>query len=663
MGQMVKNGRAVPVHRLRPNETVWTPPSVIFLDTETRWNLEGTSEVHTMRLWVACHVDRRQVRKTAGPTTWGWGRDPASLAEWVDGRTRGRDCVWLYAHNLNFDLVVSDLPAQMAAHGWTVGDFSVSQGAPWIRFGKKDRTLTVVDSWAWLPQSLESLSTLMGDAKLPLPANDGGEYEWMGRCAKDVDLLARSVLALMDWWDARRLGRWSISGAGSGWNAMRHVGSDIRHVIDPDPDLIAQDRDAIRGGRKDAARVGSVDGGPWVELDLVGAYPTVARELPLPVKRAWTFDSLPLDSKWVHSRFYSPSARVLVDCDVPRYPLRHGGVTWYPVGRFWTTLAGPELELAHDAGDLQAIGAGQMHRLGLALRPWATWVLDPSEGGTVDVPAVARVATKVWGRSVLGKFAARSHTSEAWEGVAPPGWEVTDSWDRRVGRRAAEVAMAGQKWYVTYDGDTENCYPAVLAWVESHVRRRLGAVLETLDGAWWTCDTDGLLVDLQGPIQWARWGMLRLGDYARDPMGLAQALCDQLAPIVAPLTLRPKRVFTSLAVLGPQHLTVDGRRRMAGVSSRAVETAPNSFTARDWPKLKWQMRNSRPGAYTRPERVATFTGPTVHRWVCDDGTTRPVEFRIGADGSNQMVPWSESRWLDGHTHLAGSQYRLLQRLA
>lgn len=663
MGQMERNGRVVPIHRLRPNETVWSPPSVIFLDTETQWADEGSAEVHTMRLWVASHVDRRNVRKSKGPVTWGWGHTPDDLAEWVNERTRGRDCVWLYAHNLSFDLVVSDLPARLAVHGWRVSDFSVSQGAPWVRLGFKDRTLTVVDSWAWLPQSLESLATVMGDAKLPLPANEGGEYEWLGRCAKDVDLLARSVLALMDWWDERRLGRWSISGAGSGWNAMRHTGTEVRHIIDPDPDLIEQDRRAVRGGRKDSAVIRSAEGGPWAELDLVAAYPTVARELPLPIKRAYTFDSLPLDSKWIGSRFYQPCAEVTVSTDRPRYPVRHNGVTWFPVGTFRTTLAGPEIAAARAAGDLVAVGPGQMHKLGLALRPWATWVLDPSLGGEYEVPAVARVACKTWGRSVIGKFAARTHTSESLDGVAPPGWQVTDSWDRRVGRKAAEVSMAGQAFYVTYDGDTENCYPAVLAWVESHVRARLTAVLEALEGAWWTCDTDGLLVDLTAPIQWHRFGMIRLGDHARDAFGVAQALCDALAPLVAPLVIRPKKVVSSLAVLGPQHLMVDGERRMSGVRGEAVEVEPYKFVARDWPKLKWQINNSRPGVYTRPERVSTFLAPNVHRWVCDDGTARPVEFRIGASGSNELVPWAESRWRGQGARLAGRQYRLLDRLA
>ena len=651
------------MHRLRPNEVVWTPASVVFLDTETQWREEGRSELHTMRLWVACHVDRRHVRKTQGPIRWGFGETPDELAAFLTERARGRDSLWVYAHNLNFDLVVSMLPQTMTAAGWAVTDFSVSQGAPWLRLKRDDHVITVVDSWAWLPQSLESMATMMGRHKFELPDNEGPVHAWITRCATDVELLARAVLGLMEWWDREELGRWTISGAGSGWNAMRHVGSELRHVIDPEPELVAQDRLAVRGGRKDAAVVRAETGGPFVELDLVAAYPTVARELPLPVKRAFTFTELPTDSKWISSRFYGPVAEATITCDRPRYPVRHGGVTWFPVGTFTTTLAGPELEWARANGDLVAIGAGQMHKLGLALRPWATWVLDPSKGGQVEVPPVAKVATKVWGRSVLGKFAARSHSSELLEGWVPDGWGVTDLWDRRVARKGAEVSMAGQRWLITYDQDTENCYPAVLAWVESEVRVRLGRVLEELDGAWWTADTDGLLVDLYRPHAW--YQMLKGGPRFREmtPDLAAQALCDHLAELVAPLTLRPKKLYDTLAVIGPQHLVVGGERRLSGVRGEAREVEPNKFVARDWPKLKWQMANSTPGTYTRPERISTFTSPTVHRWVMSDGTTRPVEMRLGPDGANELVPWAECRWAGAGPGLAVAQYRLLERLA
>lgn len=656
-------GGDVPVHSLRPNEAVWTPPCVVFLDTETTWTDDGPDEVHRLRLWAAVRVDRRNIRKTQPAEVWGRGRTPADLAAWLTVMTKGRDSVWLYAHNLNFDLVTTALPIWLAREGWEVGDFAVTTAAPWMRFRRAGKTLTVVDSWSWLPESLESLGHRQGLSKVTLPDNDDIDEMWDRRCASDVEILKRCVLALMDWWDANSLGRWTISGAGCGWNAMRHMPTLQRHVIDVTPELVAQDRQAVRGGRKDAQVVRSHGGGPWAELDLVAAYPTVARMLPLPVKRAWRFDSLPLDSRWIESRFYGPIARCVVTTDVPRYPVRHGGRTWFPVGTFRTVLAGPEIAWARANGDLRAVEGGQMHKLGFALRPWATWVLDPARGGTVDVPPVGYVAAKAWGRSVIGKFAARTHSSIALEGPADPGWKVTEGWNNSAKRRMHQVEMAGSAWLVTHDLDTENCYPAVLAWVESAVRVRLGRVLEALPGSWWTCDTDGLTVDLSNSLIRLQGGALRLEDHTRDEWGLAQVVCEDLAQLVAPLVIRPKRIVHSLAVLGPQHLTVDGERRYSGLPRTAVETAPHTFTVRDWPKLKWQIGHGVPGMYRRPAREVTFTGPTVHRWVGADGWAYPVEMTIDPGGENVLLPWSESRWSARGVELGPEQYERLERLA
>lgn len=654
--------RPVPIHNLRPNETVWTPPAVAFIDTETRWHDEGLDEIHQLRLWVACQVDRRHQRKARGPVVWGHGDTAEGFASWLNKMTVGRPCLWVYAHNLNFDLVTTRLPQTMARLGWSVSDFSVRNQAPWLRLGRGRYTITVCDSWSWLPQSLESVASLMGGHKADLPENDGSDDDWWHRCAGDVDLLARAVLSLMDWWDHGRLGRWSISGAGSGWNAMRHVPSTQRHVIDPNPELVAQDRQAVRGGRKDAQVVKSDTGGPWVELDLVAAYPSVALHLPLPIKRGWRFDTLDVDSQWIGSRFYAPVAECVVTTDRPRYPVRHDGVTWFPTGTFCTTLAGPEMAAAAASGSLVSIGPGQIHKLGYALRPWAAWALDPSHNGERDVPAVARLATKSWGRSVLGKFAARSHTTEPMPGPAGIEWSITDGWDRRVGRRGADVTMAGRRFWVTYDGDTENCYPAVLAWVESEVRVRLGAVLDALGAAWWTCDTDGLIVDLRavGEDTWRPLAIL--GHQPLDVLGVAQGLCDVLAPLVAPLVLRPKRVFESLSVLGPQHLTAGAEMRYAGVSKHANTTPSGNFVVRDWPGLKWQIEHSRPGLYTRPSRELHFEAPTVHRWVASGGEALPIQMMMDDRGRNQIVPWAETGHAEQGWELAPVQYPRLERL-
>lgn len=659
---MRQQGREVPIHRLRANETVWTPPSVVYLDTETRWETDGTNEVHTLRTWVAHLRDRRRPEGRPLRQMWGDGQTAGALAAWLDNALRGRNTCWLYAHNVGFDVTVTGLPWVLRQHGWAIGDFSVRGDCPWFRFRKGRQVLTVCDSWGWLQQSLAGAGERAGLFKVDLPDNDDGQTEWLARCRRDVEILATLMGDLMDWWDANELGRWTISGAGCGWNAFRHIPSPERHVIDVEPARVAQDRLAVRGGSKDAQVVRSATGGPWVELDLVQAYATVAATLPLPVRRAWDFKWLPVDSKWLRSDRFGALAECVIDTDRPCYPVKHDGVTWHPVGRFRTHLAAPEMLAAANAGHLVEIGQGQMHQLGWALGPWATWVLDPTKQGTVTVPAVARQVIKSWGRSVPGKMAAHAHSVEPMPGPATPGWSIREGWDGRVKRPGAEVQMAGQAYWVTYDGDTENCYPAVLAWVESHVRTRLRAVLAALGPAWWTCDTDGLILDL-GAIDADLWRPAAiLAGQPTDALGVAQGLCDALAPLVAPLVIRPKRVIGSLAVLGPQHLTVNGEHRYSGVAKDAKEVSPGRFQVRDWPGMAWQIANGRPNAYVRPQREPRFRTPTCHRWVMVDGEALPVEMAPAADGSNRLLPWAETRWRTEGCRLAEVQYPRLQRL-
>lgn len=653
--------RETPPHRLRPNEAVWTPPAVVFFDTETAWVERGPDEIHRLRCWSGVRVDRRHQRKRQPAADWRYGETAAGLAAQVDAWTVGRGSLWCYAHNLGFDLQVSDLINRLVGLGWRLTEFSLRGQTPWARLSRASKTITLLDSWGWLPESLSSLAARMGGHKVDLPRNDDGTDAWWARCAGDVDLLARAVLGLMAWWDEHELGRWSISGPSCGWNAMRHFATQPQHVIMPDAAEVAFDRLAVRGGRKDTARLAGSDKGPWVELDLTAAYPTVAAHLPLPIKRSWAFDGLPVGTRWLDNPFWAPMAECVISTDRPRFPVRHGEVTWYPCGTFSTVLAAPEIRWARELGCLVSIGRGFMHKMGMTLRPWATWVLDPSRGGTVEVPPVAALATKSWGRSVIGKFAARSQTAELLPGQAAASWRMQEGWDSRVGRKGAELEAGGSKWWVTYDGDTESCYPAVLAWVESEVRVRLGRVLDRLGDRWVTCDTDGLILDAADAAGWLAAEGAQIGSKPRDALGWAQVVCDRLAPLVAPLSLRPKRVIESLRTWGPQHMVVDGRPRMAGVRSDARELGPGRFVARDWPGMAWQMAHSTPGAYRRPERTSTFRAPTVHRWVLANGRCWPVEMEVRPDGTNLLLSWGQTPMVRG-VALAPVQYPALAKL-
>jgi hypothetical protein len=636
--------RVVPIHNLRPNDKVWTPPCLIVMDSETSVVLSGDPEVLGLRLWVASRFDRRQVRKRQGPVRSEMGRTAAGLAVAVADLCRGRRTVWLYAHNLAFDLTTTRLPEELLLIGWTVSEFALNSKSPWLRMTDGKTTLTLCDSWSWLPQSLNSLAATWGQRKLELPADADPDEVWFARCADDVRLTARAILELMAWWDAEELGRWTITGPACGWNAMRHKLSSGLVTVDPDAAGIASDRAAIRGGRRDVTRIGEFADGPYVQLDFHQAYATIAAQLPLPSKRCVAFAGLPVEHRYLDHPRLGVIAEVTVETEIPRYPMKAHGVTFYPVGTFKTTLAGPEIRWARSNGDLREVHHGFIHKLNLGLARWARWILDTSAGGDGTVPGVARIAAKAWGRSVIGKFAARSSDFELMGPSHGSGWRWEPGYDHARLCRMSTVEFCQQRWRISHDLEGDNSYPGVLAWVESECRWRLSAALERLpEGTWLQADTDGVIVDVGalrqawGPIAWDGMGY-------GDPMGYAAGICRILNRGLEPLVLRPKGMFDQITVIGPQHLRLDDETRMSGIRKDATSDGSGGLVARVWPGLAWQMENGSTTGYSRPLRTWTVPAVTAHRWITADGDALPVQVELDSDGANRLLPWSETAW-------------------
>jgi hypothetical protein len=628
-----------PIHNLRANDTCWSPPAVIYFDTETRTIPNTEPQVETLRLWAATVIDRKQQRK--GPMTIvnGDGDTAEELAEWITQQSKGRPTLWAYAHNLSFDLTTTRLPMTLSQHGWEITDAAVGGRAPWLRFSRGSNRLCVVDSGSWLPTKLADLGTALGIVKPPLPSGRAIRATWLSRCRADVDILSAAMQQLMGWWDREQLGRWDITGPGTGWHAFRHVPGMQPITINPSADAIGRDRRAVYGGRRGTWRIGTINDGSLLDLDFTAAYPTIAATCPLPVRRYNTFDSLS-STDW---RLTSPDFGVLAECTIntetPRYPLRWGGQTWYPTGKFQTTLVGPDVAAAVRLGDLEAVGMGELHQLGRAMQGWAEWCLSVQRGDDPGTPPMARICAKAWGRSVIGKWAARGFERTDL-GTSPlAGWHYEEGWDEPSQSRGGMVHMAGRRWWVSSAGDSDNAYPAILAWVESEVRTRLARAIEALGpGCVIQCDTDGFIVAADRMGRADAGGTLVCPDTIA-PGARVDWCLDQLNQACAPLTLRVKHQTDTARILGPQHVDFGAQRRFSGLPATHKATGRDTYKGRIWPKLQYQMSDGDPRGYVRPETTPTIKGPYATGWITASGSVIPPMATITEDGSTTLLPW------------------------
>lgn len=652
---MTRRPGDAPVHRLRANHSVWTPPAVVYLDTETAWQTVERGELHRLRLWVARLDDRRRQGAHWPASTWADGDTAAQLVQQINAWTRGRDTLWIYCHNLSFDAATTRLPVELGKLGWTVTDCAVSGGAPWLRMRKGSKRLAFADSWSWLPASLATIGAKVGRGKPALPADDAPREEWVRRCRADVDALAEAIGQLLDWWDRNDLGHWSITGAACGWNAYRHTPTGQPVIIDPDPARVTEDRQAVYGGRRGTWRIGEQRFGPFAEVDFKAAYNTVAAWEALPWKRSHRVDGMDLDDKRAAGRTVGFLGEVEIETTVPRWPVRWRGNVWYPVGRFVTVLAGPEVAEARRLGCLRRIGPGWVHRLGDNMRWWAEWNLQVQDGIAPDAPPAARMAAKQWGRAVVGKWSAHGHDRYHVGPSGGDGWGYMQGWTAGTMRRGGLLTIGGEQYWTEQTDSGDNTYPAVHAWVESHVRARITRVVEALGPrAVLQCDTDGLIVSCRTVGTRAAGGHLR-APAGLSPLGRLHWCLDQIDPVAAPLTLRIKRTFSHVEIHGPQHMRVENERRYSGVPREAKPTGPNTFSGLAWPKLQWQMQHGTPAGYLRPMMNVTINGPYATGWVLSDNSVAAPLMTMDDAGQNAMMPWDKTAPLYSGARLAPAQ--------
>lgn len=647
---------------LRVNDKCWTPPAVITFDTETRRTVRSDGEDQALRLWTARLDDRRPQKWRESQHLTARGHTGAQLAQAVDEWLARRVTAWLYCHNLGYDLVTSQLVENLAARGWSVESCSSVPEYLFLALAKGEHRLTLTDLHHLIPARLAQIGSMISLDKAKPPAQEAPDEDWFTYCARDTDITAEAVLALMDHWDGYGLGNWSLSGASCGFRAMRHMLTRKAITLIEDPGGSVNDRHAIYGGRRYCWRHGAQPPGRYAEVDFTMAHATTAANWPMPVKRGPWFEHLDPHHKAVDGKFAVVIAEVEVETDRPRYPCRIGDRVWYPVGRFRTILASPEIAWARDNGDLISIGRGQFHYTSRVLQPFFARVLGTGIPGTGAYPPIAAAMWKQWGRSVIGKFAQRGYRLEQTRMLTDKVWYYERATDADTGAQYWLVHYNGRIHRAIPEGDGAQAYPAVLALVESYERVALGQAVEQLgDGVLIQCDTDGAWIDAGALESGAPTGLgfdlLEVPREARVALAL-----DVVNNAGGPLKLREKHSVTRLEVYGPQNIDAEAHTKHSGRPARLTEVSPGVWTGDIFPSVARQHARGADGVY-RTEQV-TWTRPAnvVPGWVLADRVVRPVEAMAGPDGATALAPWPQTRWAAYGHQLGPIQHPALEHL-
>lgn len=592
-------------HYIKPNHSNRIPRRHIFMDTESA--SVRTKKGHVQR-WRCGAAAYRQADK--GRTAKDYlrvYRDPRALWTDVSEFTKPRHRTILWTHNLGYDVRIADAFRTLPALGWRVVTHNLANRGTWIQWARDGATLLMVDSTSVFPVSLERLATTHMLGKLPLPDPDGTEEEWMARCVSDVEILRTAVVAYLEWLESEDLGNWQMTGAGQSYAAFRHKHLTHRMLVHADPDALEAERRAMWAGRCEAywrGRTGNVGVEEW---DLALAYARVARDSLIPVRLLGPV-GIGSDLRTLLARPRSAVlARVAVETDTPILPsLVDGRIAW-PVGRFTTTVWGPELALALESGARLTVLGAWLYQAEPALRQWAQWIIDRLENPHAGTTAWQALVLKHWSRALIGRFG-MNYTRWERYGVTE---DLTIRHSTVYDTRTEEIYALShlgrdlQKSVGTTEWDQSQ--PAITGYVMSACRAWLWRLISALPPrSVIYADTDSFYIT---------------GEHHDAAFALSRtALGDGL---------RLKTSHARATILGPRQIITDGRPRIAGVPRNAVLYTRGRLKGETWQSLGATLRHGDPSTVVTTDREWTVNGVDHRRTPTPSGWTEPIHMEGG----------------------------------
>lgn len=601
------------------------PERYIILDTETTANRSAREEwerEQTLRLGVAKFWDY-ELRPKDG-AHYHHFTTPEEFFALIKGIAKGEERIYIFAHNIGFDLRVVDWfrelacdtisiypPEGMKGAGRYKNPLLIMDGHPIImRFFRPDgQQFLCVDSFNWFPTKLANIAPWTGLEEVPKPKDDAPDDAWWERCRRDVDILDRALRRLWGWMQHQRFPSFEPTPASQSMTVYCQRYEKKRIVRDAPIEALSLGRHAYYGGLTECYSVGRIDSLTH-QIDITGLYPRVMLDRPYPCECEAHGDAKGTRRESVDLDPARSIAEVWIESKDRPYPLRCQEGTYWVAGQVRTVLAGPELEQAWARGDVARVGR------------WATFKLDTLFDGFVATywkvrrEAKARQdemiahAAKLLLNSLHGKFGQRDGS-----------WEPTGLYSRRGKYGAGRVIgphvhadvefreINGHEFYRVRDEEHPRAFVPIAAFCSSYAR----VVMEEMkdlagrENVHYQC-VDSLLVNGNGLGNLQLAGVVDTGELGH---------------------FHYEREYPWIEIHGPNQLDWPGGWKHSGVKSNSVSVADGVFEVEEWESLAGAIKSGNVSS------------------VCTRRTLRGTSSRysrraIGAGG--RTVPLNVSSW-------------------
>lgn len=627
---------------LKKNKTQAAPRYLVFFDSESRVTAEGE---HLPYLICAEFWDLQNQTHQKKDYT-----GKASLPEfWEDVRNWGQKnkcSVWVFAHNLGYDLLVTGGIPLLADAGFRVRNFFEKGSTYILRVSETEKyldktgaqqertlkTINLISSTNFFPTTLAKLGEIFGMEKLEFDFISGTEAEALIYCRRDVEILRLAILKFMAFVKFENLGVLAKTTPGQAFNAYRHRFMRETIILHDSEKATAVERSSYYGGRVECVRIGEYAGGKFFGFDINAMYPHAMKVNIFPTRLISYRKSGDLkDLKAILARGLLVCACVRIKTENSIYPVKIADNLLFPAGEFWTYLATPELLYALEQGEIQEVGEFTIYEGANIFSEYVEYFYTKRVQAKESGDKIHDLLYKLYMNSLYGKFGQKAENWERLGDACPKDVWAQDVVNIDTKERESFKCFGGSLFKKLEETESYNAFCAIAAHVTAYARMLLYNYIKIAGREnLYYMDTDSLFVNSQGAAN-----LHQQGNISDTAMGL----------------LKLEKEDTSIRVNAPKDYVFAGVTKMKGVKKGSIPISDKdelkslnterAFINRQWPKLFSCIRTGNLSGYKNISRIKVLSGDYNKGWVMPYGGVIPFEL-VARAGKNFILPCPEA---------------------
>lgn len=586
---------------VKPNHACYLPNEMLFFDSETKQRVVGKEVHHRMRLSWTCYFMRRRYRKN-DTVVWNFWENTIDFNKYILQLTKDKRRLWLFGHNVFFDLQCSDFFFYFTHWGWSLNFFYDKNMTYILSLSRGKRKITVLSTTNFFPYPLKDLGKLVGIKKLDIDL-EKADFETLKKyCKQDVEIIKAAIERYLDFISDNDLGAFKMTRAAQALAAYRHRFMDKPILVHRNKEVTEFERLAYHGGRVECYRIGEIRGGPFVSLDVNSMYPYVMSAHSYPVKLLATYEYPSMALLKEVLKWRSVVAECYVTTNDPAYATVRDMRVIFPIGSFKTYLCTQGVKYALEHGHLVSVARLAVYQSDRIFNSYVKFVDDlKTRYGREKNKIMTRLA-KDLGVCLYGKWAQEVPIEHETEDLTFDGYYREEVFDSVTGK-VEIVTKLFNKQIVQFDTKpARNSMVAISAHVTEYARFHLWEIIKSVGrNRVLYCDTDSIKIRKKD----LRHVKNRLDEYELG-------------------ALKKEEVSRRLILYGPKDYETDKSIKIKGIPKEHTITKEGKFKYMNFPRQATHLKQGVDRYYITEPIEKRLTRIYTKGNVSKDGKVTPI---------------------------------------